>query len=184
MPKTNLKIKQIHAEDHDLDPHAAYDDDEPSLEDEQEKIPEFLTVEEKRRILAQIARVNIQEFMDDNGAFNAYQARRKLPGCAIQEFTIEETIRTDKQANEEVLKRKIKIKLVDRLKAIQMDSTLAGHRTAPTQKTDADFRDMESNWRYCQKELSAAVADMTDLRQKLEEKSRELYLLQTSAAPS
>ena len=182
MPKTNLKIKQIQAEDQDLD---AYDD-EPSYEEEDEaqKPSEFLTVEEKRRILAQIARVNIQEFMDDNGAFNAYQARRKLPGCAIQEFTIEETIRTDKQANEEVLKRKIKIKLVDRLKAIQMDSTLAGHRTAPTQKTDADFKQMENNWRSCQKDLSTSIDHAADLKQKLEEKSRELYLLQTSAAPS
>jgi hypothetical protein len=175
MQKTNLKIKEIHAEDDDLD---AYEDAEPTPE---EAAPsEFLSVEEKRRILAQIARANLTEFMDDNGAFNAYQARRKLPGCAIQEFTIEETIRIDKQSREEILKRKIKIKLVDRLKALHMDSALAGHRTVPTQKTDADFKEMEQRWRHGQRDLSNMSDHMTRLEARLEEKEHELFLLRTS----
>jgi hypothetical protein len=177
MQKTNLKLKNI--EDDDNDDDAAYDD-EPAPEEEEEQPSEFLSVEEKRRILAQIARANVTEFMDDNGSFNAYQARRKLPGCAIQEFTIEETIRLDKQSNEEILRRKIKIKLVDRLKALHMDSALAGHRTVPTQKTDADFKEMEQRWRHGQRDLSNMSDHMTRLEAKLEEKEHELFLLRTS----
>src|ERR1700749_5164860 len=118
-----------------------------SAEDEEEECPsDMLSVAEKRRILCQIARANLTEFMDDAGNFNAYQARRHLPGCAIQEYTVEETIRVDGDRRE-VLKRKVKVKLVDRVKAIKLDSTLAGHRTAPTQKTDQEFKQMEKNWR-------------------------------------
>ncbi len=152
-------------------------------EEEKEQEPsDMLSVAEKRRILCQIARANLTEFMDDAGNFNAYQARRHLPGCAIQEYTVEETIRIDGDRRE-VLKRKVKVKLVDRVKAIKLDSALAGHRTAPTQKTDKEFEDMEKDWRLCQDEMFQQSDHIQELQKNIVDLKDELFSLRHPPAP-
>lgn len=84
----------------------------------------FLTLEEKRRMLAQIARVDVVTLMDDAGNLDM-QSLRQLPACVVQEVNITKKERTDKEGNTTVTTY-TKLKLVDRLRAMEMDTDLTG----------------------------------------------------------
>lgn len=101
-------------------------------------------------MLADIARVNVMEYFDEEGAFDVARARADLPGWCVQEITIEETARSDRQGNE-TMKRKIRVHFPDKLKALDMDSALAGHKK--------DTEDEESADQRREKERAQAEAD-------------------------
>jgi hypothetical protein len=87
-----------------------------------------LSLAEKRLFLAHLVRLNLLDCLDDSGAFDLTRARRLLTGGVIQQITIEEVEKTcpPKQTTCEggTIRRKITIRLVDKLRAIKLDDTL------------------------------------------------------------
>jgi hypothetical protein len=92
---------------------------------------------EMRRMLADAVRLNVVDYLAEDGAFDLERARRGIPPFCIQGFTIEEVVSTDKQGVETV-KRKIRLSLVDRLKALALDTDLAEQEREATAKLHGD----------------------------------------------
>jgi hypothetical protein len=86
-------------------------------------VPATLCVAEKRLFLAHLLRLNLLDCFDESGAFDLTRARQVLTGGVIQQLTIDEVERTDRAGNTSV-HRKIRIHLVDKLRAIKLDDTL------------------------------------------------------------
>ncbi|WP_038164918.1 hypothetical protein [Verrucomicrobium sp. BvORR106] len=89
----------------------------------------YLSLDEKRRMLADIARVNVVTLMDDKGALDISKVRQLPPWC-MQELTITEHERTDKDGNTTTT-RQIRVKMVDKLRAIELDTDLEGTGKPP-----------------------------------------------------
>ncbi|WP_009964889.1 hypothetical protein [Verrucomicrobium spinosum] len=89
----------------------------------------YLSLHEKRRMLADIARVNVVTLMDEKGALDIAKVRQLPPWC-MQELTITENERTDKSGNTTTT-RQIRVKMVDKLRAIKLDSDLEGTEKPP-----------------------------------------------------
>ena len=87
----------------------------------------FLSVEEKRRILARIARVNPLDCFDESGAFDLDRARRILPPGAIRHIAVHETTRLDAEG-QPVTQRRINVRLVDPVSALRLDDLLERQR--------------------------------------------------------
>ena len=92
----------------------------------QSDIP-LLTLEEKRRILAQIARVNPTDCFDDTGAFDMARAKRILPPGAVRHIAIQETTRMDAEG-QPITERSIQLRLVDPVSALRLDDQLERRR--------------------------------------------------------
>lgn len=99
-----------------------------------------LGIDEKRQLLAQIVRLNPLDCLDDSGAFDLDRARQTLPACAVQELIIDETTRTDRDGNT-TTRRRIRVRLVDKLRALKLDDLLerqiAKDREKESAKKDA-----------------------------------------------
>jgi hypothetical protein len=86
-------------------------------------VPAPLSVAEKRLFLAHLVRLNLLDCLNDSGAFDLTRARQILTGGVIQQLTIDEVERTDRAGNTTV-RRKITLRLVDKLRAIKLDDSL------------------------------------------------------------
>ncbi len=86
-----------------------------------------LTLEEKQRMLADIVQLNVMDYFNEDGSFDVPRARRCIPSWCLQEFTVNEVTRTDRSGNETTT-RKIRLRVVDKLKALDMHSDLMGHK--------------------------------------------------------
>jgi len=82
-----------------------------------------LSPAEKRLYLAQLVRTDLLDCLDDSGAFDLTLARQVLTGGMVQQLTVDEVTRTDRAGNTTV-RRKITVRLVDKVRAIKLDDTL------------------------------------------------------------
>jgi hypothetical protein len=87
----------------------------------------LLSLEEKRRILAQIVRTNTLDCFDDSGAFDIARAKRILPPGAVRHIAVHETTRTNAEG-QPVTERRIQLRLVDLLSALRLDDQLERRR--------------------------------------------------------
>ena len=118
-----------------------------------------LTLEEKRRMLTDIMQVNIMDYFNEDGSFDALKAQREIPGWCVQGLSVDEVTRTDRNGNETTT-RKVRLRLVDRLKALEMDSDLADRKDgsadepSPEEKAkrDQEFREAQERARQLIKE--------------------------------
>jgi hypothetical protein len=108
-----------------------------------------LSTEEKRRLLAQMVRVNLVDCCDDSGAFDMARARRVLPGCAVQQLFIQEVIRTDRQGISTV-RRHIRVRLEDRVRAMRLDDVLLEREREQEQQKQADADSLAQREKNCQ----------------------------------
>lgn len=88
------------------------------------RVDAYLTIDEKRRMMAGVARTDLVSLMNEDGSMDLKKLQ-EVPAWAIQEFIITENSGFD-SSGEEYTKRVIKIKLVDRLRAIELDNTMSG----------------------------------------------------------
>jgi len=98
---------------------------------------EPLTRAEKRLLLAQIVRLNPLDCIDESGVFRFSLTRRIVPAAAIQDITITETTRTDAQGKP-VTRRRLRIHLVNKLRALKLDNELAKEEEAEHAKAMAN----------------------------------------------
>jgi hypothetical protein len=83
----------------------------------------LLSLEEKRRILARIVRVNPLDCFDESGAFDVARAKRVLPPGAVRHIDVDEITRIDAEG-QPVTQRHIRLRLVDPLSALRLDDIL------------------------------------------------------------
>jgi hypothetical protein len=86
------------------------------------KVAEKLTRDEKRRLLAQIVRLNPADCFNEAGEFDL-ECVRRLPGAAIQQLVVHETTRTTVKG-ETTMRRRITVRLVNKVRAMQYDDEL------------------------------------------------------------
>jgi hypothetical protein len=100
-----------------------------------------LSVTRKRLLIAQLAEINLLDCFDESGAFDIDRARSALPAFAVQEMTVDEVERTDRAGNTTV-RRKIRVRLIDKLRAVKLDTALANtpdlEKTLEEQTAKAD----------------------------------------------
>ena len=83
----------------------------------------LLTQEEKRRILARIARVNPLDCFDESGAFDIVRAKRILPPGMLRHIAVHEITRLNAEG-QPVTERRINVRLVDPVSAIRLDDQM------------------------------------------------------------
>lgn len=98
----------------------------------------FLTKEEKRMALADIFRVDIGQFIDDKGRIDI-KKMKKLPPWVLNKIEVHETTRTTKKGNT-ITNRRIKVDLVDRLRALDADNFLEGAEFGDQGKVEPEER--------------------------------------------
>lgn len=126
---------------------------------QQAKPADKLTLEEKRRMLTDIVQTNVMDYFKEDGSFDVDKARHNIPGWCVQDLSVDEVTRTDRKGNETTT-RKVRLRLVDRLKALEMDSVLAGHKDgsadepSPEEKAkrEQEFREGQERARAILKE--------------------------------
>ena len=91
----------------------------------------LLTPEEKRRILARIARVNPLDCFDESGAFDIVKAKRILPPGMVRHIAVHETTRLNAEG-QPVTQRRIHVRLVDPVSALRLDDQLERRRERST----------------------------------------------------
>jgi hypothetical protein len=92
-----------------------------------------LTLEEKCRMLAAIAQVNLLDYFKEDGSFDVGRAQREMPRGCVQALTVDEVTRADRNGNQTTT-RKVRLRLVDRLKALALHNELT---TAKEGEADA-----------------------------------------------
>jgi hypothetical protein len=80
----------------------------------------YLSLDEKRRALAQIFRCDMGALLDDDGCIDI-SAVKQLPAWCLNELEVNE-----RELPGGVVIRKFKIKLTDKLRALELDNDLAG----------------------------------------------------------
>jgi hypothetical protein len=81
------------------------------------------SLHEKRLFLAQVIRADLLKCHDPEGNFNLARAQLILPEGCVQEINIDETKTTNKNGHT-VVRRKIRVKLMDKLRAMKLDESL------------------------------------------------------------
>jgi len=101
----------------------------------------LLTLEEKRRILARIARVNATDCFDESGNFDIARAKRVLPPGAVCSISIHETTCPTAEG-QSMTERRIHLRLVDPVSALRLDDQLERRRERSASRsssaTDSD----------------------------------------------
>jgi len=105
----------------------------------------LLTPEEKRRILARIARVNATDCFDDTGAFDIARAKRVLPPGAVRSIAIHETIRPNAEG-QPITERRIHLGLVDPVSALRLDDLLEHRRERTTSSSSSGSSSSTKNF--------------------------------------
>jgi len=96
----------------------------------------LLTPEEKRRILARIARVNPLDCFDESGAFDLARAKRILPPGMVRHIAIHETTCLNAEGRP-VTQRRIHLRLVDPISALRLDDQLERRRERSTSSSSS-----------------------------------------------
>ena len=96
----------------------------------------LLTPEEKRRILARIARVNATDCFDESGAFDLARAKRVLPPGAVRSIAVHETTLLNAEG-QPVTERRIHLRLVDPVSALRLDDQLERRRERSTSSSSS-----------------------------------------------
>jgi hypothetical protein len=138
----------------------------------------LLTLEEKRRILARIVRVNSLDCLDDSGAFDIVRARRVLPPGAVRHIDIDETTRMDAEG-QPVTQRRIRLRLVDPLSVLRLDDILERrqHPAPPSASSKMSERKTFNLLREKTMALDDALQSIEELKKSLAEADdRELQL--------
>jgi len=151
----------------------------------------LLTPEEKRRILARIARVNPLDCFDESGDFDLARAKRVLPPGMVRHIAIHETTRLNAEG-QPVTQRRISVRLVDPVSALRLDDLLERRRESTashSHSTSKNFTRRDFNLltektmaledaNHSIERLKKALAEADDLElqlsKELDEKDRQL----------
>jgi len=169
---------------------SAVENPQSAIQNPQSEVP-LLTLEEKRRILARIARVNPLDCFDESGAFDIVRAKRILPPGAIRHIAVHETTRLNAEG-QPVTQRRIHVRLVDPVSALRLDDLMERRRERPashststsknftrrdfnllTEKTMA-LEDANHSIELLEKTLAEADDFELQLSKELEEKDHQL----------
>ncbi len=82
-----------------------------------------LSRDEKRRLIAQMVRLNPADCFDVSGTLDL-ELVREYSGAAVQQMIVHEITRTDKEGNIRGVQRRITLKLVDKVRAMNFDEKL------------------------------------------------------------
>lgn len=81
----------------------------------------LLTLEDKRRRLAAIVNLDVMSLFSDGGELDL-DAVHQLPSYILQDFTV-----TEKHNRDGSTTKEFRIKIADKLRALELDNKLAGH---------------------------------------------------------
>lgn len=119
--------------------------------------PGKLSRDEKRRLIAQMVRLNPADCFDVSGTLDLERVR-EYTGAAVQQMIVHETTRTDKEGNIRGVQRRITLKLVDKVRAMNFDEKLLEREEAEqaAEMSEQGRKEFEEG----QKKAKALLKDM------------------------